>query len=129
LPYPPDLADDAVFHVRARCERTCVRLCLVGELDIATTPTLIHAVGALLAQTPSGQWIRLDLADLDFVDVHGLNALAQVAELVSDHHGRVSVARARPFTCRLLHLMGVIDVLPLEPRDAPEPDGTCTIVL
>ena len=85
-----------------------LRLQLVGELDVATAERLVELVADLVGPAP-GQ-VRLDLADLDFVDLVGLRALVTLDRLVTERGGRLAVTGPRPLARLLLRLCGLAAV-------------------
>jgi anti-anti-sigma factor len=53
-------------------EDGALRLALIGELDLAVADALTHRLGELKQQHAM---VRLDLADLEFIDSSGLRAV------------------------------------------------------
>ena len=61
------------------------RLTLLGELDIATEPDLTERVERLRQR---GEKVRIDLSDLDFIDVRGYHALGAAVHAGQTPEGR-----------------------------------------
>lgn len=96
-----------------------LRVQLRGELDRATAGRLVEIVGALAV--PGTARVRLDLADLDFIDAAGLAALLQIHTSLHRHGGRLRLVRARPLLRRMLAVTSLLDALDVEPAPpAPE---------
>ena len=84
-------------------DASVTRLGLVGELDLATAPTVCDAAGQLLRTRRPGD-VLLDLSRLTFCDARGLSALMAVDRIVRDTGGRLRVTGASPRLRRLLAL-------------------------
>lgn len=91
-----------------------------GEVDAATAPHMGEAVDGLLAER---RRIVLDLADVDFMDLHGLAVLLRATRRANGDGASFSLARPAPCVRRLLELVhaeGDLTILPdgSEPLDA-----------
>jgi anti-anti-sigma factor len=101
-PQPPP----ADFSVTVDEARGHVRVCVVGELDACTAPSLVEAVtglasqAAIPAQRPRD--VQLDLSRLTFLDTAGLTALADSRLVLRAAGWRFHVVRAQPNVGRLL---------------------------
>jgi anti-sigma B factor antagonist len=84
-----------------------------GELDIASLPAVTPALDALLSRGP--QPVRLDLAELEFLDSSGVALLVRIA----NHFDRVRTARATEPVRRVLEVLALADRLGLD-----QPSGT-----
>ena len=90
---PPPAASE--LQVTSRVKGEVTLLALAGELDMATTPLLSEALEGVDGKGA----VILDLADVTFVDSHGLRAIfgyAVAHELV--------LARPHPHIARVLSL-------------------------
>jgi anti-sigma B factor antagonist len=74
---------------------------LGGELDIAGLSDVAPQVDALLELAPEA--VRLDLAELRFLDSSGVAVLVRLA----NHVGRVTTTDAAPAVRRVLQVMGL----------------------
>jgi anti-anti-sigma factor len=92
------------FHAVTRVEpsRTVIRL--RGELDIATLPRLVRAVGRTLRT--STKVIVLDLHDLEFVDVVGLRGIEVLTRQLATVGCRVTVTNVPNRVMRLVSTIG-----------------------
>jgi anti-anti-sigma factor len=79
-----------------------VRLRLAGEMDLATAGQLTTIIGTLPAHLV--RHVRLDLADLAFVDASGLAALIETRTFIHSRGGRLSLENPRPPLVRLLQI-------------------------
>jgi anti-anti-sigma factor len=79
-----------------------VLVLLRGELDIATAPILRRAVRGLL--TPHTKAVTLDLADLAFVDVLGLQAIVDVKQLAVGMDAEFRLQSPSDSTLRVIRL-------------------------
>jgi anti-sigma B factor antagonist len=70
---PPD---DPAFRVDVAREADRARLCLAGELDIATTPILQARIAAL--RETGSRSLVLDLAGLALIDSTGLRCILDI---------------------------------------------------
>jgi anti-anti-sigma factor len=84
-----------------------------GELDLATSETLIERLG-VLAEGADGD-LRLEVSGLAFVDSTGLHALVRLARAMPQPH-RLVLLEPSPSLCRLLELTGLDGVTQIEVR-------------
>ena len=113
----------SVLRVTPEIGPGTVFLQLAGDMDVATAPHLPEIVRSLPADQP--QHVRIDLADLDFLDAAGLTALLHVKEIVQARHGHLSLHRPRPVVLRILDVTGLADAFDVDaesvtPRDLQE---------
>lgn len=76
---------------------------LAGEMDVATArhlPEIVRALAAHLARH-----VRLNLAELIFVDASGLTALIETRALVHGRGGRLDLQDPPPALVRLLEII------------------------
>jgi anti-anti-sigma factor len=72
---------------------------LIGELDIATVPTLKDALAPLAGQGP----VTLDLSELTFIDSSGLHAILQFSSSLNGDG--LTLANASQSVSRLLEIV------------------------
>lgn len=77
---------------------------LAGEIDLETAPALRRMVGGCLREAILT--IDIDLSDLAFCDVSGLNAFLDAAERTASAGGSLRLHHPRPNLARLLDLSG-----------------------
>jgi anti-anti-sigma factor len=80
---------------------------LAGELDIAGAATLVAALQPL---TRRGGTIRLNLADLRFVDASGIRVFCQAAHELGKR-GRIVLHDSPPSVQRVVGLAGIAGVV------------------
>jgi anti-sigma B factor antagonist len=97
------------FAVRTVDSDGRAELALVGELDMASAPQLLHAVDALIA---AGQRMTtLDLSALTFCDSSGISALIQVRAAMVQVGGELSVVGVTGLPLRALQVTGLLQML------------------
>lgn len=77
---------------------------VTGEVDLSTADQLRDA--AIAALTPYGGTLRIDLAEVTFMDSTGLGALVAVHEYAGDQH-RVLIQNPRRNVQRILEITGL----------------------
>lgn len=88
-----------------------VRLVLNGELDLATTPTLVQQLRRAERTDPST--LEIDLAGVTFVDVAGLTAMLAASRRANRVGRRLCISRARPPVRRLFELTALDESIEL----------------
>ena len=91
------------------------RLRLRGEIDILTVPVLHESLSAL---ADGGGDIVIDLTEVDFIGLAGLEALCQKARCLRQRGDRLVVSSPSAITRRVIDIMGVAELLSLP--DAPQ---------
>ena len=104
------MSDDAasVLTVSERHDgRGACELCLVGDVDLSSLPTLSRHVEQMLTMSP--RTVGFELSGVGFMDSSGIGVLLQVADAVS------SVTLVNPSTAvrRLVELSGLTSILPI----------------
>lgn len=82
-----------------------VTIHLAGDLDFFTVEPLRHAVRAAVSTHP--QRVAIDLRDVTFVDLRGMDTLVEVAREGRQHGVEVVVDHPAPAIERLAHLLHV----------------------
>jgi anti-anti-sigma factor len=91
-------------------ENACIRLVLVGELDLASTGMLEDRLAALRAEGPA---VRLDLSQLEFIDSTGLQALIQAMNDADANGWQLQIDRdVTPQVLRLFRLVHFDRLIP-----------------
>jgi anti-anti-sigma factor len=98
------------FLIRRERGARIHRLIPVGELDIATAPTLEQAFDVAYDEADSGAVVVVDLRELEFIDSSGINALLWMAKRAPD---RLRVINGSPAVERLFDVSGVRPFLPI----------------
>ena len=103
------------FSVRRERTARVDRLTLVGDLDIATAPTLAQAFNVALADAREDTMMVVDLTELGFMDSSGIRALLEIVKQAS---GRLRVINGSAAVERLFDLTGVRALMPVISPDA-----------
>lgn len=82
---------------------------LQGELDASTAPLLEDAMSALVGT--SAQPLELDLGEVSFVDVAGLNALTSARDLFALEHRSLTLVNPSDFLRRIAEIVGLSERL------------------
>jgi anti-sigma B factor antagonist len=88
---------------------------VIGEVDLSNADQLRDA--AIAALTPFGGTLRIDLAEVTFIDSTGLGALIAVYNYAGDQH-RVLIQNPRRNVQRILEITGLGEVLWPRPGEA-----------
>ena len=105
------------MHVRVRRDLPgVVRVCLVGDLDIATGDDCRRALEAELAARPPV--LVIDASDLRFMAASGVRTLADTWRAGRQVGVKVRIEAARPQVAAVLWITGAWDVLCDEPLPA-----------
>jgi anti-anti-sigma factor len=100
-----------------------VRVALIGELDIGTSPMFVDAIALALRHRPA--LLVLDMRRLSFIDVRGAGAIATASERMGEWGGELLAREAPAATrralglCGLDHLMSPLRVPPASLRRIP----------
>lgn len=76
---------------------------IVGELDLATVPTLRTAAYAEL-ERPGCAKLAFDLADLEFLDSTGIGSWVEIRGRALDNGQRVVIRAVPEFVARVLEI-------------------------
>jgi anti-sigma B factor antagonist len=98
-----------------RVERQNGQACLlvVGELDVATAPALLDAVGQLLA-TGEDSTLVVDLTGVEFLDSSGLGALLQARAEAIAAGGQLTLTGVALGPRRVITIAGLAGTFGLE---------------
>jgi anti-anti-sigma factor len=106
-PRGTNVAPLAAFDVQLdRSER---RICVGGELDMATVPVLARAMALLLDIDPVDSIV--DLAGLTFIDAAGLGCLVRYAAQISARAGKTTLVGVTPRVARVFDIGGLRHLL------------------
>jgi anti-sigma B factor antagonist len=86
------------------------RLRLRGEIDIATVAVLHESLSGLV---DSGGDLVVDLADVEFIGLAGLELLCDQARFLHRRGDRLVVSSPPPIARRVIDIIGVADLLSL----------------
>jgi anti-sigma B factor antagonist len=107
-----EVVDGTEFRVTSRATGGEFVVSVFGEVDMATAPKLLEAVGAAL---DSGDTVVLDLAGMTFIDSSGLKVLV-TAYKRADHlrAARVVLRSPQPQARSVLEVTGLDTLLTIE---------------
>ncbi len=88
------------------------RLCVSGELDLATTPQLEQQASTLLAD--GARSIVIDLANLNFIDSTGLRLLLLLSRQAADDGWAMLITGPSEQVQTILKITGTAAELPIE---------------
>jgi len=94
----------AAFRVTEVEADDIVTLACTGELDMATSPRLAEAVERALLKSPAV--VRIDCAEVGFVDSTGIRALLDACRLADRNGAEFQLVASREVQ-RLLDLVGI----------------------
>jgi anti-sigma B factor antagonist len=102
------------LSIRTTYEFRRVRLALVGEVDYLTTPALRQAISDVLNAGPIAHLV-LDLRGLTLIDSTGIGTLVIARRICTELGTKLHIRSANPFISRVLHGVGVGELLDPEP--------------
>jgi anti-sigma B factor antagonist len=83
-----------------------------GEIDLASVPRLVAELRR--AEAAEAKLVVIDLADVEFIDSSGLQALLKARERLSRHGLRLSLSRPSAQVRQLLELTGTLGLFSVE---------------
>ena len=86
---------------------------LAGDLDLATAGQLRGQLREVLDKGAVRRLV-LDMAGLEFMDVTGLNVVVDAQRVVSGDGGTLALRSPRPMVLRMLKLLALDEVVPVE---------------
>lgn len=102
------------FVVNLHRDGDVMDVSVVGEVDIATAPTMLEAASAALAQE-TVRTVRVDMSQVSFVDSCGLKALVELRQAARTLEKSVVLLAPRPAQLRLLELTALNTLFVIEP--------------
>jgi anti-anti-sigma factor len=92
-----------------RCGPDGIDVAVAGEMDLATSGGLGLALGQVLEPRPVT--VRIDLAEVSFLDSSGIRCLVGVAERAAVVGSHLVVRNPTPMVLRVLEMCGVDGLL------------------
>jgi anti-anti-sigma factor len=106
------------FEIRERATEPTLELSVTGELDMNTVELLAKHVERSLADGPRA--LRLDLAELGFMDSSGLRFLIDLYDRSRQEDWKLEIVRPRNEAATMvLRATGADTALPFEPDGSP----------
>jgi anti-sigma B factor antagonist len=109
----PQKERHAPFRVEVHPERDVVRVAPVGELDIATAPTLEEQLQEL--RTSGFDHLVVDLRQVAFLDSSGIRVLVEEHGFAGANDREFSVISGPPAVQRTLEVCGLLELLSVRP--------------
>ena len=118
----PALGDESPpFTVSVREEEHRTQVTVEGELDLATAPVLANQLLEVTAN-PGGD-VVIDMSLVSFIDSTGFSVLV-AQHLALQAKGRnLTLLNPTSTARRLMQIMGLTDVLTIDPNDDPGTDA------
>jgi anti-sigma B factor antagonist len=85
---------------------------VAGEVDVETSPVLEERLTSVLDQGLSS--IRINLAEVSFLDSTGLSVLISGLKRCRDAGGQLWLVAPRPNVRKVLEITGLTDVFPVD---------------
>jgi anti-sigma B factor antagonist len=82
---------------------------VLGELDLATSPTLRARLDDLVAG--SAGYLELNLAEVEYMDSTGLRVICDAHKALREEGRDLRVSRLRPAVARLFELCAITDLV------------------
>jgi anti-sigma B factor antagonist len=102
-----------VFDLDVATESGVTVVTVLGEVDVATAPTLRQALLRASTESVGPPRIVIDLAGVDFLDSTGLGVLLGGLKRVRAKEGALVLARAEPHVRKVFEITRVIEILPI----------------
>jgi anti-anti-sigma factor len=106
------------FEIREQATEPTLELSVTGELDMNTVELLTSQLEQYLAD--GARAVRLDLAELGFMDSSGLRLLIDLYERSKQEGWELTIVRPRSESAvMVLRATGADTALPFEPNGSP----------
>ena len=105
----PAVSGEEPLRWSVRCGAEGIDVAVTGEIDLATSGPLAQALTEVLDRKPVT--VRLDLAEVSFLDSSGIRCLVGVAERAAAVGGRLVVRNPTPMVQRVLEICSVDQLL------------------
>ena len=102
------MRESQFVSVRRRFTKGGTEVAVEGELDGEVAPRLRRVLAAAIV---AGERISIDLGRVTFVDSSGLRAIVDARRAAAEFDVELVVVAAAPEVSRLLHLVGLDDLL------------------
>lgn len=96
------------FSLRAEPDGRALRVCPIGELDVATVPQLEQALDRALA---GGGSVVLDLSGLTFIDSRGIKLVLRALEVAERDRSRLVLVPGPHVVMRTFDLLDLTPLL------------------
>jgi anti-sigma B factor antagonist len=85
---------------------------LRGDIDFTSSPSVLQVIRTAAAGSPSGD-IRVDLAEVTFMDSSGISVLVQLLNLADKRHATLRLEHVGPKVQDQLHMSGLSEIFGL----------------
>jgi anti-sigma B factor antagonist len=110
-----DRPSAATFSAVACPDGETVRIAAAGEIDMATTPQLKAVLLAAIEQPIPPRDVRIDLAEVTFMDASGIGVLISGREAARCRGLGFTVQNPQGVVLRVLEILGLTEKLTLAP--------------
>ena len=98
--------------------RGALLVVLRGDIDFTTSPGVLQVIRAGAASAPTSD-IRVDLAEVTFMDSSGISVLVQLLHLAEERGVRLHVERPGAKVQDQLDMSGLTELLDIRTSDGP----------
>ena len=91
------------------------------EIDLTNSGDLNEQIAAVIAESP--ETVTVDMTATTFCDSAGINVLARAHELATANGGELRIALGHSPVARILHLVGLDQIVPVYPDVQHSLDG------
>ncbi len=81
-----------------------------GEIDLYTAPRLHSELSGVIAGTPQGSRVVVDMSGVEFCDSTGMNVLLSCLRQARERGGELELAAPRPAVRKILQVTGLDSV-------------------
>lgn len=114
----PGYTEPSLSIITSRLGTDPIRVHLAGEIDLATAPQLRLALSAVLATPVPPSEVRVDLAEVSFLDATGVGLLLRAREAAHQAGVGLTVHHPRGIVRRVLDVLGLTDELGVAPASS-----------
>lgn len=112
-----DRLPTATFSAAACLDGDTVRVAAAGEIDMATAPKWKAVMLAAIEQPIPPRDVRIDLADVTFMDASGIGVLISGREAARCRGVGFTVHNPQGAVLRVFEILGLTETLALAPAD------------
>ena len=103
------------LNVSSRSQGDHTFVIAAGEIDLYTAPRLHSELAAVIASSPSGTRVIVDMSGVEFCDSTGMNVLLSCLRQARERGGELELAAPRPAVKKILQVTGLDSVFTIGP--------------